>query len=735
MTGADNENKIKVTGTVENIIYSNEDNGYTICDVDTGDGDITTVVGYLPYIAEGDEASFYGRWVNNPKYGRQFSAESFEKRLPQDTASILRYLSSRTVKGIGPKTAQSIVEKFGEESFDVIENHPEWLADIPGISLKKAMAISDDFVEKAGMRRTMMFFREWFGAGLTVKIYKKWGPFSVDTVRNNPYRLCEEIDGIGFEKADEVARSIGFAENSGERVAAGIIYALIKCERGGGHICFPEKELISVSAELLSVSKAETEPAIKKLIGEQKLCAVTFAGEKYIYRRNNYSDEVFIAERLIKLEKFNIGMSFDDMDALIKKAETDNGITYADMQKKAIAGVLSSGVTVITGGPGTGKTTVVRALIRIFEDLSMKVALSAPTGRAAKRMSEATGHEAKTIHRLLEMKYSDDDETAVFDRDEDYPLEENVVIIDEASMMDNALTASLLRAVRLGTRLVIIGDSDQLPSVGPGNVLRDVIESGRFETIRLTEIFRQAEKSLIVTNAHKINDGEMPELDVKNNDFFFITRASDREISDTVSDLIANRLPRAYGEKIIEGIQVITPSRRSVCGSETLNVALQDKLNPKDPDKKEYICKNIVFRLGDRVMQTRNNYDIEWTAGNDIGTGIFNGDIGVITAIEHGAITVDFDDKTVVYETNDIEDLDPAYAITVHKSQGSEYDTVIIPAGNIPQPLITRNLLYTAVTRAAKRVIIVGRRDVIAEMVKNDKQSKRYTGLKYLLKV
>ena len=331
------------------------------------------------------------------------------------------------------------------------------------------------------------------------------------------------------------------------------------------------------------------------------------------------------------------------------------------------------------------------------------------------------------------MKYSDDDETATFERDEDYPLEENVVIIDEASMMDNALTASLLRAVRLGTRLVIIGDSDQLPSVGPGNILRDIIESERFETIRLTEIFRQAEESLIVTNAHKINDGEMPELDIKNNDFFFLPRATDRDISDTVSDLLANRLPRAYGNEIVDGIQVITPSRRGVCGSETLNVALQDKLNPKRSDKNEYICKNIVFRVGDRVMQTRNNYDIEWTWGKMSGTGIFNGDIGIITAIKGGEITVDFDDKEVVYETNTIEDLDPAYAITVHKSQGSEYDTVIIPAGNIPLPLITRNLLYTAVTRAAKRVIIVGRRDVIAEMVKNDKQSKRYTGLKHFL--
>ena len=733
MERAGDDNKIKVAGTVENIIYSNEENGYTICDVDTGDGDITTVVGYLPYIAEGDEATFYGKWVNNPKYGRQFSAESFERRMPQDKASILRYLSSRTIKGIGPKTAQNIVEKFGEDTFDVIENHPEWLADIPGISQKKAMSIREDFLEQAGMRQTVMFFREWLGAALTVRIYKKWGPFSVDTVKKNPYRLCEEIDGIGFEKADDIAKSIGFDWNSDDRVAAGIIYTLIKSERNGGHVCLPENLLKDAAAEVLSVERSFIDPALKRLVGEQKLCAVKFSGEKYIYRKINYSDEVFIAERLMKLEKYNISISFDDMDALIRKAEADNGITYAEMQKRAIHAVLSSGVTVITGGPGTGKTTVVRALIQIFENMDMKIALSAPTGRAAKRMSEATGHEAKTLHRLLEMKYSDDDETATFERDEDYPLEENVVIIDEASMMDNALTASLLRAVRLGTRLVIIGDSDQLPSVGPGNILRDIIESERFETIRLTEIFRQAEESLIVTNAHKINDGEMPELDIKNNDFFFLPRATDRDISDTVSDLLANRLPRAYGNEIVDGIQVITPSRRGVCGSETLNVALQDKLNPKRSDKNEYICKNIVFRVGDRVMQTRNNYDIEWTWGKMSGTGIFNGDIGVITAIKGGEITVDFDDKEVVYETNTIEDLDPAYAITVHKSQGSEYDTVIIPAGNIPLPLITRNLLYTAVTRAAKRVIIVGRRDVIAEMVKNDKQSKRYTGLKHFL--
>ncbi len=725
----DDHGIVEIKGSVEGIIYSNEENGYTICDLGTEDGELITVVGILPYVSEGDNLSVYGKWVHNPKYGRQFAAERFEKSLPADKASMLRYLASRAIKGIGPKTAQRIIDKFGEDAFDVIENHPEWLAEISGISRKKAEEISEDFREKAGMRSAMIFFRDFFGAATTVKIFNKWGSRSVDIAKKNPYRLCDEIEGIGFERADSMAQRLGLGSDSPERTDSGIVYLLSKSERQSGHTCLPREKLTQASAQMLGVSVEEAEESVSRLLKCDKLKYSLFDGVKYIYRAQTYEEENFIAERLCYLDHVCAVINTEDVGRLIAKIEMESGMTYAALQRQAIADALVSGVTVLTGGPGTGKTTVVRALISIFENMGFEVALAAPTGRAAKRLSESTAREAKTVHRLLEMGYSGEESSAQFMRDRDNLLEEDIIIVDEASMIDNSLMAALLEAVKPGARVIIIGDADQLPSVGSGNVLRDIIDSGRFSTVRLTEIFRQAQKSLIVTNAHKINNGDMPILTVKDGDFFFLPRSTDREIAHTVADLYANRLPRAYGEECAQGIQVISPSRRGEAGSESLNILLQSALNPAHNGKREHKYREITYREGDRVMQIRNNYELEWSRGRQSGFGVFNGDIGVIEKIGKTAMTISFDDREVEYDFGLLEDLEPAYAITVHKSQGSEYPTVIIPAFSAPPMLLTRNLLYTAVTRAQTRVIIVGKAEIIEAMVKNDRQSLRYTGL------
>lgn len=734
MADSDLHGNERLSGSVEEIIFANEDNGYHIFDLATGDGDLITAVGHFPFLSVGDNVILYGRWVHNPKYGRQFSVETFEKELPADRASMLRYLASRSVKGIGPRMAQKIMDEFGEDAFDVIENHHEWLTNVPGISAKKALAIHEDFCSKSGMRQAMLFFRDWFGPSATVKIYKKWGSRAIDLAKKNPYLICSEIEGVGFERTDLMAEKLGIDRSSPDRVDSGVLYVLARNERQNGNVCLPREKLAYAAAELLGVKPEQAIQSIERLTKSSKLKIMPADGENLVYTSASYDTEGFVADRLVLLDKLCARADVSDIERLIDRSELVNGINYASLQRRAIANALSSGVTVITGGPGTGKTTVIRALINIFEDMKLKVALCAPTGRAAKRMSEATSHEAKTVHRLLEMSYSEEGNGG-FQRDEDDPLEENVIIVDEASMLDISLTYALLKAIRPGSRLLIIGDADQLPSVGAGNVLRDIIDSGRFSTICLTEIFRQARESLIVTNAHAINNGEMPDLSVKDNDFFFMARRTDRETAQTIADLYANRLPRAYGEAEREGIQVIAPSRRGETGTENLNRVLQQTLNPPSPDKKEYKYRDTVFREGDRVMQTRNNYEIEWESdGNKSGQGIFNGDIGVITEVRRASLTVDFDGRTVNYEYELLDDLDIAYAVTVHKSQGSEYRTVIIPVCTAPPLLLTRNLLYTAVTRAQKRVILVGQAETVARMVANERHSMRYTGLMLRLK-
>ena len=721
----------KLEGSVEQIVFCNEDNGYTVCDMALED-DIVTVCGIMPMLCEGDRLCVYGKWVHSAKYGRQFSVEQYERVMPADIASMLRYLSSRAIKGIGPKTAAKIIEEFGEDSFDVIENHPEWLANIKGISTKVALAASESFKEQAGIRSAMMFFREYFGASTTVRIYKKWGASSVDIAKKNPYRLCNEIEGIGFERADALANSLGLQNDNFDRIMSGLSYVLIKSASYNGHVCLPREKLCEAGAELLEVSAEEADRAISELIRMGRFKYILQGEAQMIYLAEAYDEEKYVAEKLTLLDKMCATVDVSDIDRFIEREEAKAGIEYASLQKKAISDALRYGVMVLTGGPGTGKTTVVRALIHIFDSMGYEIALAAPTGRAAKRMSEATAMEAKTIHRLLEMSY-DLEGRSVFNRNEFDLLDEQIIIVDEASMIDSALMCALLKAIKPGARLIIIGDSDQLPSVGAGNVLRDIIESGRFATVRLCEIFRQAQESLIVTNAHAINRGEMPNLAVKDKDFFFLRRDRDRDIAATVVDLCKNRLPRAYGNMARNGLQVICASRKGEAGTENLNVLLQQALNPRERGKSEHSFRERIFREGDRVMQTRNNYDIAWVREYDgkEGNGIFNGDIGIIESIEvaEREMTVIFDDRRVVYDFSLLEDLEHAYAITVHKSQGSEYPMVVMPMCTASQMLHTRNLFYTAVTRAQSMVILVGREDIIKEMVDNNRRSMRYTGL------
>lgn len=724
-----------IQGTVGSVIYSSPDSGYAVCEIEDENGLPIVIVGTLPYIGEGDIICASGKWINHPTYGRQFRVETYEKQFPTSKAEILRYLSSGAISGIGPKTAARIVEKFEEDTFDVLEFHPEWLAELPGISRQKADKISESFIEKSGARNVMMFCAEFFGASTSMKIYKKWGGRAIEMIRSNPYRLCDSFSGIGFQRADAIAQACGIAADSDARISGGLSHILTSAAFGSGHTCLDRNTLIQETAQLLSIADELIAIRLDKLLQLGKLFCETRENIPYIYLPRYHSAEVYCASKLIQLHVQCPKIDSEDINAFIDRTEHLSGIRYAREQRQALTAALDRGVLILTGGPGTGKTTIIKGLISIFSVLGMEIALAAPTGRAAKRMSEATGCESKTIHRLLEMERNDNTDP-LFARNASNYLEEDVIIIDESSMIDILLLEALLRAVKPGARIIFIGDVDQLPSVGAGNVLADLIDCGCFSTVRLTEIFRQDSESMIILNAHAINEGRMPDISNHAPDFFFLPRDTDISIANTVADLVKNRLPKAYGTDFAAGIQVITPSRKGAAGTEELNLLMQNILNPPSPEKSQRSAHGVMFRDGDRVMQVKNNYSVEWIKEGLEGLGIFNGDIGEIDSIDTSdeAMLIDFDGRMTEYAFSQLDELEHAYAITVHKSQGSEYPVVILPLYNCAPMLLTRNLLYTAVTRASKMVILVGRKSVLSTMVENNRHTARYTGLKYFLK-
>ncbi len=726
-----------VKGMVDNITYHNPDNGYTICTIDC-EGEEITLVGCIPAINEGEYIFAEGVWKNHHTYGRQFSVESYKRELPATTDAILSYLSSGVIKGIGPVTAKRIVDRYGEETLKVIEEHPDYLVDIKGISPKRVKEISESFNNQYGMRQVMLYFEGMLSPRLSLKAFKKWGNAAVDVLRNNPYLLCEELEGIGFEKADAMARKMGIPGDSQERIASGIKYLLSLELSRNGHCYVSLESLLSKTSTVLSVPMESVEEVVAILSQGGELVAVKGAeGDIQVYLEKVYRTERFCAEKLLLLDRTAINIPIENIDSEINRVEKEQGIEFADLQREAVKNCVTQGVAVVTGGPGTGKTTVIRAIIEMLKKIEVDFCLAAPTGRAAKRMSAATGFKATTIHRLLECRFSGEGEDeARFGRDEDNLLEQDAVIIDEASMVDLFLFCSLLRAIRPGARLIIIGDADQLSPVGAGDVFSDIIKSGCFHSVKLCEIFRQAKGSSIVTNAHLIKDGKMP-LSNNSSDYFFLKRESAKDLRELVVQLCTSRLPSAYGFDALSDIQVICPSRKGEAGTTALNSLLQGVLNPAAVNKIEHKTGETVFRQGDKVMAVRNNYDIEWTdEDGQSGCGIFNGDIGIISEInrQEQCFTLRFDDgRIAILDYSCFDDLEHAYAITVHKSQGSEYKSVIVPLFDCPQGLLSRNMLYTALTRAEKIAVLTGKPEIMSLMVSNVRKNTRNTGLERML--
>lgn len=721
----------KLEGVVERVVYQNPENGYAVAELEISEAEYETIFGIMPFIAEGETVTAYGQFVVSPKYGRQFRVEHYEKQLPETESMMIRYLASGNIKGIGPVLARKIVAHFGTETFDVMEKNPEWLADIPGVSLAKAKKIGEDFASQHGLRTVMTFCGDYFSPSVSIRVFKRWGTGAVDVIKSNPYILCDGDFGIGFEKADKIAAKMSIPFDSMDRLYAGLKFILGHNAAQNGHTYVPEDKLLSAAEKLLGADSEKTADALEMLIKTGICTRERVEGRRCVYLTRYYDAERTVAEKLHLFERNAAPIAKEELSRAISIIEAEENIKYAKKQKEAIEAAMNCGVMVLTGGPGTGKTTVIRAIIRLMSFFGIKYALAAPTGRAAKRMSEATGCEAKTIHRLLEVGFDTGDEPK-FMRCRSNPLEEEIIIIDEASMIDVILMKSLLDGMKNSAKLILIGDYDQLPSVGAGNVLCDIIESDAVSVIRLTEIFRQAKESLIVTNAHAINAGRSPDLETKNSDFFFLSREGDEEIARTVTELCKTRLPRKYGDEILESLQVITPTRMTAAGVESLNVMLQAALNPPAKGLKEIKSRGVIFREGDKVMQVRNNYDIVWRKGNTEGVGIYNGDIGTIEKIDtpNERLLVNFEEKIAEYDISLLDELEHAYAVTVHKSQGSEYKTVIIPVFKFSKRLLTRNLLYTAVTRAQKMVILVGQSEAVDEMVNNNRHAMRYTSLK-----
>ena len=729
---------LTLTGTVEGIVYQSADTGYVVMELDTG-AELVTAVGNIPGVAAGEEVALTGRYVNHPTYGQQFKAEICQRQMPASSSAILKYLSSGVIKGIGPVLARRMVGMYGDKTLEIIEKDHRKLAQVPGISQRKAADIFEQYRRIFGIR-TVMLFLSRFGldAAASIRAWKLWGPLTQQVVEENPYILCNETVGLDFERADGIARQMELSSADPRRLKAGLSHVLTH-NLLNGHTCLPRDRLLETTAALLDVQEDPEllEELLEQAVEEEELVSDTFGGRNYIYLNRLYTAETYIAGR-ISLMLGNVPPDDKDFSKEIARLEQQLDIEYDELQRKAVEMALNSGVFILTGGPGTGKTTTLNAILFLLEQQGEKVALAAPTGRAAKRMSEVTGREASTIHRLLEVDYRDP-ETGKhnFKRDEKNPLRQSVVILDEVSMVDTPLMCSLMRALRLSSRLILVGDPDQLPSVGPGNLLRDMIASDVIPTVHLGRVFRQAEQSAIIQNAHSIIRGEQPDLSSRDSDFFFLERGSYEQTAATVADLCARRLPDAYGLDPLWDIQVIAPSRVGAIGTQGLNRILQERLNPKNPMKAQFQFGNTLYREGDKVMQIKNNYDILWKKDDgEEGTGVFNGDIGVIEMIDRPSqtILIRYDDRVAQYTTDMADEIEHAYAVTVHKSQGSEFDAVIIPLMRFHPKLYYRNILYTGVTRARKILILLGQKGTVAQTVRNDRKVKRYTQLAYLLR-
>ena len=727
----------KLQGMVSDIVFKNEENGYTIASL-ANENDEITIVGCMPTLSVGESIEVEGKWINHKIYGSQFEVQSFMPVTPSSLEGIYVYLSSGMIHGIGEKMAKRIIDKFGVDTLNIIQNTPERLTEVEGIGMKKVKQIQESYEENRELRNIIIQLSPY---GITpnycLRIYKKYKDKSLEVINKNPYRLAEEVRGIGFRIADDIASKIGIDKYSPDRIMQGILFTLNQ-SLGSGHTYLPKRVLIEQSVKILGVEPTFVENGIIDLAYNQKVHLENKNGEILVYLMMYYICENGVCKEIVKLSQHETKDLHINIDEEIKIVEKEDEISLANNQILAVKEAINNGVTIITGGPGTGKTTTINTIIKIFENNDQKVVLCAPTGRAAKRMSETSNKEAKTIHRLLEMGFSTDGDELTFFKDEEDPIEADVIILDEASMVDIILMYNLLKAIKLGTRLLLVGDSDQLPSVGAGNVLKDIIDSGVIKTVRLDEIFRQARESMIVVNAHKINNGEPLFLNVKNKDFFFLRKNTNEEILNEIIGLVSERLPKFYNFDKLKDIQVLTSMRKGDLGVTNLNIELQKYLNPPNKYKQEEEFAKRTFRVGDKVMQIRNNYTKKWETEDksDNGEGIYNGDIGYIFHIDKDKKTVFvlFDKvKIASYKYDELDELDHSFCTTIHKSQGSEFPVVVIPIVWAPPMLLSRNLLYTAVTRAKKLVVLVGDVKYLEQMIKNNRINDRYSNLSYKL--
>ena len=725
---------LELSGTVEHVVYHNDKNQYTVLEMAAGE-ELVTVVGEFPFVSEGEELQVYGGWDTHPSFGQQFKAQTFERARPATAAAMMKYLASGAVKGVGPATARRIVETFGEKALEVMEREPERLSQIKGITKKKAQYIGEELKRVYGIRELMAYLGAYgVRPEEAVQVWKTYGQDSVSCIQEDPYRLCEDGMNISFTIADMIAESMEKPRDDLGRVQAGVLYVL-RHNLDNGHTCLPWDKLCSAAAQMLGVELEMAQDAVYTLCESFQLRCENVDGKDFIFLERQHISESYIAARMKAMLRIP-PQALGGADVQIAAIEARKGVQYAEKQKEAIRAAMEKGILILTGGPGTGKTTTLNAIIHILKLSGEKVLLAAPTGRAAKRMSELTGEEAKTIHRMLQVDW-DEQDNPVFTRNERNPLECDCLVVDELSMVDAYVFESLLRALPLSCRLILVGDSDQLPSVGAGNVLGDLIASQLFPTVQLKEIFRQSMESLIVLSAHRIVEGKLPELRRRDSDFFFMPREDPAETAQLIVSLCAQRLPRSYGFSSVSDIQVLCPGRKGELGTVELNKLLREAVNPPQKGKTEARINGQLFRLGDKVMQVKNDYNLPWTREDGTsGEGVFNGDMGVITEIDKpgGAIRVEIDDKEVLYDFDHAaNELEPAYAVTVHKSQGNEFTAVIIPVLNPPSQLCYRNLLYTGVTRAKQLLILAGRKSTIAAMIENDRKTRRYTGLQWLL--